>query len=133
MGFAGAVDLWTVSRVVESAPMPVYLLILGALHICLWISQDHRQRLRIWDATRDLPKDEMYRHFRNAMWILGAYLDKPFRPRVTLRTANRALLVASVLREHMHQGAGEPAPGFLRSRRQLMRTARHWYRSAALA
>lgn len=104
--------------------------ILAALYYSLRVTRDYRLRKRLYEATAGLEVDALYAQFRHAMWIAGLFAAKPFRPVVPHRRAEVALVLATVLRERIHQTAGMPPPrSYLRSRRQLICEAKRYAKS----
>ena len=108
--------------------------IFAVLYYCLRVTRDYRLRRRLYDATAGLDADALYSQFRRAMWITGLYAAKPFRPVLSHRRAEVALVLATVLRERILEQSGEPLPrSYLRSRRQLIREAKRYALSYAPA
>ncbi|TDT73951.1 hypothetical protein BDE40_2730 [Litoreibacter halocynthiae] len=108
--------------------------IFAALYYCLRITRDYRLRVRLYMATEGLDADALYAQFRHAMWIVGLYAAKPFRPVLPHRKAEVALVLATVLRERILEQSGGPLPrSYLRSRRQLLREAKRYVRAYASA
>ena len=99
----------------------------GLLWYRLWITRDYRLRKRFSDATAHLGHDDLVAGYRINMTIIADYLHNRPRPRGSLKRANAALIMATVLREHIvaHDGLF-PAPRYLQSRRELWRMARNW-------
>ncbi|MEP3347321.1 MAG: hypothetical protein ABJN34_07270 [Litoreibacter sp.] len=102
---------------------------LALLYFCVRITRDYGLRRRLFDATADLPPDELHAQFRRAMWIVGLYAAKPVWPVLPQRVAENALVLATVLREHIHHHAGAPLPSsYLSQRRLLIREAKAYAR-----
>lgn len=104
----------------------------AVLWVCLEITKDTRKRRAVWQSTRTLSRDALEKHFGICMWVAGLYLAKPFHPVVSWRRAENALLIATVLREHLEYQSGRKSyVGYLRSRRELAAEAKryatlHW-------
>ena len=98
---------------------------LALLWYCLRITRDYRKRRAIAEATADLNLDALKAGYHDAMQIVAGYVQE--RPRPSMRRAEQALILATVLREQIIVKEGLwPPPTYLRSRRALLSHARKW-------
>ena len=104
-------------------------LTLALLWYCLRITRDYRKRRAFGEATAHLGLDDLKAGYLTNMQIVAGYLQDRPRPAGSLRRAEAALIMATVLREHIVAKEGLwPVPRYLRSRRELWRMARRWPR-----
>ncbi len=100
-------------------------LALAILWYCLRITRDYRLRRRFSDATAHLDLADLKAGYATNIKIVAGYLQNRPRPKGSLRRAEAALIMATVLREHIVAKEGLlPAPTHLRSRRELWRRAK---------
>ena len=103
----------------------------GGVFYCLRITRDHRLRHHYSAATAHLDRADLVAGYRVNMAIVADYLQNKPRPLWSARKADAALIMATVLREHIAAQDGLfPAPTYLQSRRELWRKARTWNASA---
>ncbi len=104
-------------------------LTLAVLWYCLRITRDYRRRKAFSDATAHLDLEDLKVGYLTNMQIVASYLQDRPRAEGSLRRAEAALIMATVLREHIVAREGLwPVPQYLRSRRELWRMARRWPR-----
>lgn len=98
---------------------------LSLLLICFQISKDHRKRKRFWIATQSLEKAELYTQFHRCIHLIALFYSSPRRERPNSNTAENALVLATVLLEHIeHQSGRNQFPGYLSVRRRLIAVAK---------
>ncbi len=100
---------------------------LAVLWYCLRTTRDYRKRRVFSDATAHLTREELTAAYTANMRLVAEYLQLRPRPKGSLRQAEHALIMATVLREHIVAQDGLwPAPRYLLSRRELWSVAKHW-------
>lgn len=110
----------------------------GLLWYALFTTQDRPARAWLSQATGHLTLAECEAGRDINLRIVGRYLrsvrrSHPFERRVTryrrrimLPRAQKALIMATVLEEHIASHKGEQLPSYLRSRRKLWKQARRY-------
>ncbi|QYX57382.1 hypothetical protein K1T73_02980 [Roseovarius sp. SCSIO 43702] len=99
-------------------------LALCGLAVALYVTKDHRRRRALSNLTRELDDEALRALYAAALVKVARYRQGPLPKPVPAREAELALTLATVLREHaFHRASLDPAPGYLRSRRALLRQA----------
>ncbi len=97
----------------------------GLLFYGLLVTQDYRKRKRFSDATRHMSRDALEAGLAANMWVVAAYVQRRPKGALAARQAEAALVMATVLREHIAAIDNlYPGPRYLKSRRAVLREAK---------
>ena len=89
------------------------------------VTQDYRKRRRFYDQTAHMSDDELRAQFAVCLHVLAAFMRRELPGPRPDRSANNALVMATVLRERICGNARAfPMPKYLRSRRQVWKLAK---------
>lgn len=91
----------------------------------LVVTQDYRKRKRFSDATAHMILEDLQSGLAANMWVISTYLKRKPKSAVARQQAEAALVMATVLREHIAVKMNvSPGPRYLKARRAVLREAR---------
>ncbi|WP_373028146.1 hypothetical protein [Sulfitobacter sp.] len=101
-----------------------YAAAFGLLCYCLATSRDYRRRCRFSGATRDLELSDLEDALCRNMLVISTFLHGPRKPGLEARKAESALVMATVLREHIaRKNEHRSLPRYLKVRRTVWNEA----------
>jgi hypothetical protein len=95
-----------------------------ALIACIYVTKDYRTRWYFSFNTQHLSRDELDVAFSKNMVIVAQFVQDRRRSNVSARAADHALIMSTVLQEHMAEfDQLAPPTSYLAARRRLMTQA----------
>ncbi len=97
------------------------------LFVCLSITQDWRLRAYFARGTAGLSEEQLEVAYVRNLAVVASYLEGRPRVRASSRSADRSLIMCTVLQEHLARVRGEPLPrSYLRARKMCLRAAQQF-------